>query len=126
MLDTNKIVGPVMSIELNHSCGFLSKNIQFQDVLTKMKCLIDIDSKKYGSLLDMTYINFGNHRSVEVIITTHNLLCVQNREISNNSFPLNTSKACNFVSFEKNKGLFVCDEGQGTIINLFYFQNFSC
>ncbi len=59
-----------MSINLTHNCSFLNNHIQFQDVLTKLKCLIDIDSKKYGALLDMTYISFGNNKSVELFLTT--------------------------------------------------------
>lgn len=46
-----------------------------------MQCLIDIDSKMYGTLLDMMTINFGDNASAEVIITTNNLICVENRQV---------------------------------------------
>lgn len=33
---------------------------------------------------------------------------------------------CNIVSYEKGKGIFVCDEGQGSVINIFTFNETSC
>lgn len=73
-----------------------------------MQCLIDIDSKKYGTLLDMMTVNFGGNSSAEVIVTTESLICVEGRQVVTR-FELPLAQACTIVSYEKNKGLFVCD-----------------
>lgn len=59
-----------MEVSLNTTCQFLKKDIQYQDLFTKTQCLIDIDSKMYGTLLDMTTVNLAIDKSVEIIVTT--------------------------------------------------------
>lgn len=76
-LELEKIVGPVMQYSLSMaSCPFLQRSPQFQDIFTKLQCLINIDSKQYGTLLDLTSMSLSIGRSVEIIVTTDYLICV--------------------------------------------------
>lgn len=59
-----------MEVSLNTECPFLQKNIKFEDIFTKTQCLMNIDSKKYGILLDLMSISLSIDKQVEVIITT--------------------------------------------------------
>lgn len=52
-------------------------------------------------------------------------MCVEDKKIAKwDQLPI--SKMCSFVSYDKGKGIFVCDEGQGSVINLFTFNDTTC
>lgn len=125
-LQTHLIKGPVMDVSLDvDTCEFLTKSVEFVDVFRKTKCLINIDSKKFGNLLDLISINLDIGRSVEIIITSRYFICVENREIVITQ-NLSISKACTILGYDKNRGIFICDEGQGSVIKTFSFTNSSC
>lgn len=81
-LETSRIKGPVMeySLSIDEGCPFV-KNVEFVDIFNKMHCMLHTDSKMYGQLLDMTSVNLGIHRSIEIIITTNYLLCIEDKTI---------------------------------------------
>lgn len=51
----------------------------FEDVFTKEQCLLNIEANKYGKLLDFITISLRIGVSVELIVTTRYLICVQNK-----------------------------------------------
>ena len=119
-LNPSLIIGPVMNYSLatTGNCDFLSKDIQDNDVITSMQCLLNINAKKYGKLLDFTSIQITIGKAIEIVVTTLNLICVEDKLIDN-VIPFSTPKqACEIIRFESNQLFFVCDEDQKTVIKL--------
>lgn len=79
----------------------------------------------YGTLLELTTVSQSIGKSVEIIVTTNYIICVENRHIKEKiDIPL--TKSCTIASNDKYKVIMVCDEGQGSVIHIAKLTVESC
>ena len=101
------------------NCAFINTDPPFTDVLSNIGCLLLDDAKRYGQLLDFVNIDIRLDFSVNIIVTTNNILCVQNKVIKK-IISTNVKKSCSMIMNSNVQILMICDQGTGTVITLIY------
>lgn len=48
-----------IDFKIQGECEFIKKNFKFQDIITQSQCLIEIDSKKFGQILDIKSLHLS-------------------------------------------------------------------
>lgn len=99
----------------------MEPKVNFSDIFTKMHCLLHIDSKQYGDLLDMSSMSLSIGFSLEIVVTTKFILCVENKVIKLILEMGEPAQSCSIVNKEKKKVIIVCDKGQGSFISVISF-----
>ena len=119
-MDTASIKGPVMEYNLTITppdCNFINNDPPFVDVFTKISCLLNYDYDRYGSILDFISFDLGFDFFINLIATTKNLICVENRVIKRIKF-LNNPKSCAISQVDHLTFILTCNEGTTTVMTL--------
>ena len=119
-VNTSLIRGPVMGYNLTITpadCNFVNNDPPFVDVFTKISCLLNYDYDMYGTLLDFISFDLGFDFFINLIATTKNLICVENRVVKR-ILPLPNPKSCAISQIDHLTFILTCNEGTTTKMTL--------